>query len=130
MFKRVMVAVVGIPFLLLVLIWAPDWATMVLVAGMCAIGAHELMHAVAGEKGKRLVPLTIVAAALVPVCVYLEKSIRNGDLKAMPEVPYTAAAALVFVFLLFVYAILHYGKESAIPFADLTAAIFGGLCSR
>lgn len=127
MFKRVMVAVVGIPFLLMVLIWAPDWATMVLVAGMCAIGAHELMHAVAGEKGKRLVPLTIVAATLVPVCVYLEKSIPNGDLKAMPEVPYTAAAALVFVFLLFVYAILHYGKESAIPFADLTAAIFGGL---
>lgn len=127
MFKRVMVSVVGIPFLLLVLIWAPDWASLILVAGMCAIGAWELMHAVAGEKGKRLVPLTIVAAALVPVCVYLEKSIRNGDLKAMPEVPYTAAVALVFVFLLFVYAILHYGKESAIPFADLTAGIFGGL---
>ena len=27
MFKRVMVAVVGMPFLLLVLIWAPQWCT-------------------------------------------------------------------------------------------------------
>ena len=51
MFKRVMVAVVGIPFLLLVLGWAPEWATTILVAGMCAIGAWELMRAVAGERG-------------------------------------------------------------------------------
>lgn len=127
MLKRVMVAVVGIPFLLLVLIWAPDWATMILVAGMCAIGAHELLHAVGGEKGKRLVPLTVIAAALVPVCVYLEEGIRNTALTAMPELPFTAALALVFVFLLFDYAILHYGRETAIPFGDLTAAIFGGL---
>lgn len=66
MFKRVMVAVFGIPFLLLVLAWAPDWATMLLLAAMCAIGAHELMHAAAGEKGRRLLPLTVSAAALVP----------------------------------------------------------------
>ena len=62
-----MVAVVGIPFLLLVLIWAPDWATMALVAAMCAIGSHELMHAAAGEKGRRLIPLTAAAAALVSI---------------------------------------------------------------
>ena len=87
MFKRVMVAVVGIPFLLLVLIWAPDWATMALVAAMCAIGSHELMHAAAGEKGRRLIPLTAAAAALVPVCVYLEESVRNAKLTAMPVLP-------------------------------------------
>ena len=51
MFKRVMVAVVGVPFLILVLSWAPAWATMVLLAGMCAVGAWELMHAVAGRRG-------------------------------------------------------------------------------
>ena len=127
MFKRVMVAVVGIPFLLLVLIWAPEWCTLVLLAGMCAIGAQELMHAAAGEKGKRLIPLTMLAAALVPVCVYLEQSISQAKLTALPVLPFTAALALVFVFLLFVYAILHYGKETAIPFAGLTAALFAGL---
>lgn len=127
MFKRVMVAVVGVPFLLLVLAWAPDWATMVLLAAMCAIGAHELMHAVTGERGKRLIPLTMLAAGLVPVCVYDEEHIRNLELTALPVLPFTAALALVFVFLLFVYAILHYGKDSAVPFADVTAAVFGGL---
>ena len=71
MFKRVMVAVVGIPFLLLVLIWAPEWCTLVLVAGMCAIGAWELMHAVRGERGASLAnPMVwapVLMALLVPV---------------------------------------------------------------
>ena len=52
MFKRVMVAVVGLPLLILILGWAPSWATMLLLAAMCAIGAWELMHAAAGEKGQ------------------------------------------------------------------------------
>lgn len=52
MFKRVMVAVVGLPLLILILGWAPSWATMLLLAAMCAIGAWELMRAAAGERGK------------------------------------------------------------------------------
>ena len=54
MFKRVMVAVVGLPLLILILGWAPSWATMLLLAAMCAIGAWELMRAaeaLALEKG-------------------------------------------------------------------------------
>jgi len=128
------VAVVGIPFLLLVLIWAPDWATMVLTAGMCAIGAYELMHAVAGEKGKRLIPLTVLAAALVPVLTWLayqwaQFSWLGGHLPRQPydTCPVLAPMAMVFLFLLFLYAILHYGKDTAIPFASLTAAVFAGL---
>lgn len=122
-----MVAVVGVPFLLLVLAWAPTGATAVLLTGMCAIGAYEFMHAVAGEKGKKLVPFTMLAAGLVPVCIYSEECIRNLELTALPVLPFTAILALVFVFLLFVFAILHYGKEGAVSFADVTAAIFGGL---
>ena len=49
MFKRVMVAVVGLPLLILILGWAPSWATMLLLAAMCAIGAWELMRAAAGQ---------------------------------------------------------------------------------
>ena len=50
MFKRVMVAVVGLPLLILILGWAPSWATMLLLAAMCAIGAWELMRAAAGRR--------------------------------------------------------------------------------
>ena len=141
---RVLVAVVGIPFLLLVLIWAPDWATMLLVAAMCAIGAHEFMHAVAGEKGKCLVPLAVVTAALVPVTVYLSRpcypdlsmekisSDVFGIISAMGrEVDFPALLpelAMLLVFLLFVVVILRYGKpEKEVPFSALTAALFAGL---
>lgn len=127
MFKRVMVAVVGIPFLLLVLGWAPEWATTILVAGMCAIGAWELMHAVAGERGRPLVPLTVLAAALVPVCVYAELSVQYAELTALPRLPVTAMAGVVFVFLAFALAIHRYDEAQGIPFAAVTAALFAGL---
>ena len=127
MFKRVMVAVVGVPFLILVLGWAPAWATMVLLAGMCAIGAWELMHAVAGEAGKPLIPLTVVAAALVPVCVYLEMSVETAELTALPVLPLTGILGAVFVFLVFLLAIHRYDGNQGIPFAAVTAAIFGAL---
>ena len=127
MFKRVMVAVVGIPFLLLVLGWAPEWATTILVAGMCAIGAWELMHAVAGERGRPLVPLTVLAAAVVPVCVSAELSIQYANLTAMPRLPVTALAGVIFVLLAFVLAIHRYDEAQGIPFAAVTAALFAGL---
>ena len=125
MFKRVMVAVVGVPFLILVLGWAPAWATMVLLAGMCAIGAWELMHAVAGEAGKPLIPLTVLAA--VPVCVYLEMSVETAELTALPQLPLVSILAAVFVFLVFLLAIHRYDGDRGIPFAAVTAAIFGAL---
>ena len=127
MFKRVMVAVVGLPLLIAILGCAPDWATMVLVAGMCAIGAWELMHAAAGKKGRPLFPLTVLAAAAVPVCVYLEESIGNAELTALPVLPFTALLGAVFVFVIFALAIHRYDEERGIPFASVTCAIFAGL---
>ena len=127
MFKRVMVAVVGLPLLILILGWAPSWATMVLTAGMCAIGAWELMHAAAGEKGKPLIPLTVAAAALVPGCVYLEESIANAALTALPVLPFAALLGAVFIFVIFALAIHRYDEEKGIPFAAVTCAIFAGL---
>ena len=127
MFKRVMVAVVGLPLLILVLGWAPAWATMVLVAGMCAIGAWELMHAAAGEKGKPLIPLTVLAAALVPVCVYLEASIAGRGTDRPAGAAFVGLLGGAFVFVIFALAIHRYDEEQGIPFAAVTGAIFAGL---
>lgn len=154
MFKRVMVAVVGIPLLLLVLILAPDWAAMVLVAGMCAIGAWELMHAVRGQRGASLsnvfVWAPIFMSIMVPLKIYDLKSLQSlidiywqDPSETMREhmaevvelgmqafgrhLSTIAMLALVFLLVLFVCAIIAYGKDQAVPFADLTAAIFAGL---
>ena len=117
MFQRVMVAVVGIPFLLVVLLLLPEWAPAILVTAMCAMGAHELLHAV-GVKNKALRWTGVLAAALVPVEVYVT---------AWTERTFLPLLALAFVFVLFGLAIGNYGKPTAIPFGHLTMTLFAGL---
>ena len=112
-----MVAVVGIPFLLVVLLLLPEWAPAILVTAMCAMGAHELLHAV-GVKNKALRWTGVLAAALVPVEVYVT---------AWTERTFLPLLALAFVFVLFGLAIGNYGKPTAIPFGHLTMTLFAGL---
>ena len=116
MFQRVMVAVVGIPFLLVVLLLLPEWAPAILVTAMCAMGAHELLHAV-GVKNKALRWTGVLAAALVPVEIYVT---------AWTERTFLPLLALAFVFVLFGLAIGNYGKPTAIPFGHLTMTLFAG----
>lgn len=112
-----MVAVVGIPFLLVVLLLLPEWAPAILVTAMCAMGAHELLHAV-GVKNKALCWAGVLAAALVPVEIYVT---------AWTERTFLPLLALAFVFVLFGLAIGNYGKPTAIPFGHLTMTLFAGL---
>ena len=54
MLQRILVAVVGIPLLLFVVLWAPVWATAAFLFALCVIAAHEPISAVCGkEKGNR-----------------------------------------------------------------------------
>lgn len=111
---RVLVAVIGIPFLLLVLVWAPAWATMVLVAAMCAVGAYELMHAVLhGKKDWLLLLLPSAVAAALAFRLGMERTLWP----------------LWFAFLLALFcdSILSYGGDGAVSFGDLTAALFAGI---
>ena len=130
MFKRVMVGVIGIPLLLLVLSFAPAWATMLLLMALCAVGAHELLHAVGAAGDRPLLCLTVLMAGLLPAAVYGEGFRGVMHLSAEGEArPWLALPVLAFLFVLglFLYAILRYGKEGAVPFAHLTAGVFGGL---
>ena len=110
-----MVAVVGIPLLLLVLIWAPDWAPVLLVAAMCAIGAWELLRAVSGGRaGGVTTALTVAAAAAVAAAPAFDG-------------PVMPAAALLLVVLQFLRAVVCHGKPGAPTFGDVSAALFAGL---
>lgn len=128
--KRVLVAVVGVPFLLLVLIWAPDWATLLLVTALCGVGAYELMHAVTSGNGKRQLILGTVEVALaIPLFLYWTHAIYA---EYPPQVYCFCQSILpmvmmIFLVLLFVYSITGYGKARQVSFADVTASIFAGL---
>ena len=62
--QRIIVAVIGIPALLAVLCFAPDWATAVLVALLCVIGCHEFMAAAAPLKARRWWPFAASLSVL------------------------------------------------------------------
>ncbi|WP_369283772.1 phosphatidate cytidylyltransferase [Oscillibacter sp. GMB15532] len=139
MFKRVMVAVLGIPALIFVLGFAPPAATVALSMALCGVGAWELARAVLKKGGEKLQRLTVLVAAVVPVVLYEEFG-AGGDGKARLEIladiprpamlenlPLTPALALGFVLLVFLGAILDYTAEERITFSDVTAAIFSGL---
>lgn len=132
---RVLVAVVGIPALILILGVAPAPATVALTMAMCAVGAYELMHAVVLNTEKALTRLAVVAAALTPACIQLAFDL--GQLRQWANNVYEgpvdydpgtllSTLALALVICLFFTAIRHYGREDAIPFAHVMAAVFAG----
>ena len=111
--QRVMVAVVGIPLLLVVVLVLPTAATVLLVSGIAGIGAFELLRAV-GKNVHRLQKVTIVMAALVPLTRYFFGITTMLCLEA------------AFVYALFAVSVHEYGKDS-ISFSDLTSCVMAGL---
>ena len=121
--QRILVAVVGIPLLLLVLCWAPHWATAALLAALGIIGAHELLAAVCGpEKTKQLWVLAGFLAVLTVFSTY-------AGMDAYKKTVLTAAPWLLCagVALLFFLAVRWYGRENAIAFQDICAVLLGGV---
>ena len=55
MLQRWLVVIIGLPLLLAALLLCPDWVTVIVVCGIAAAAAYELLHT-AGKK--------------VPKCVY------------------------------------------------------------
>ena len=122
--QRILVAIVGIPLLLGVLVFAPDWATMVLLYGLSIVGAHELLAAVCGgEKAKRLTGLagTMGVFAVSSVC-WSHMRFADTALPALGKFFLTALIVLVFV-----YAVVEYGTDHAINFTDICTVFVAGL---
>lgn len=121
--QRILVAVIGIPLLLLVLCWLPHWATAALLAALGVIGAHELLAAVSGpEKTKRLWVLAGVLAVLTVFATYAGREEYKGTVLVAAPWLLCAAAAL-----LFLLAVRWYGRENAVAFQDICTVLLGGV---
>ena len=121
--QRILVAVVGIPLLLLVLCWAPHWATAALLAALGIIGAHELLAAVCGPgKTKQL---WVLAGALAVLTVFSTYAGMDAYKKTvLAAAPWLLCAGVA---LLFFLAVRWYGRENAIVFQDICAVLLGGV---
>lgn len=122
--QRILVAVVGIPLLLAVLCWAPDWATALLLAALSVIAAHELLTAVCGaEKAKRWTALPAVTGALVIAAVYFSGE-HYADSPAGTVLRWLIAAA---VLALLLASVLSYGRPGALVLQDVCVMAVAGL---
>lgn len=122
--QRILVAVVGIPLLLAVLCWAPDWATALLLAALSVIAAHELLTAVCGaEKAKRWTALPAVTGALVIAAVYFSGE-HYTDSPAGTVLRWLIAAA---VLALLLASVLTYGRPGALVLQDVCVMAVAGL---
>ena len=122
MLQRILVAVVGIPLLLFVLIIAPDWATAALLCALCAVGAHELLAAACRkELCRRWWGLSAIMGVTVVLRTYLA---GIGQAGAAALMTWLLAAWLV---LLFVSVVVEYGTERALAFRDVCAILVAGV---
>lgn len=122
--QRILVAVVGIPLLLAVLCWAPDWATALLLAALSVIAAHELLTAVCGaEKAKHGTALPAVTGALVIAAVYFSGE-HYADSPAGTVLRWLIAAA---VLALLLASVLTYGRPGALVLQDVCVMAVAGL---
>ncbi len=120
--QRILVAVIGIPLLLLVLCWAPHWATAALLAALGVIGAHELLAAVSGaEKTKSLWVLAGFMAVCTVFSTYAGMEAYKGTV--LVAVPWLLCASVVLLFLL---AVRWFGRENAVALHDVFPVLGGG----
>lgn len=122
MLQRILVAVVGIPLLLFVLIIAPDWATAALLCALCAVGAHELLAAACPKDiTRRWWGLSGILGVTVILHTYLT---GIGETGAAALMAWLLAAFLV---LLFVSVVVEFGTPRALAYRDVCTILMAGI---
>lgn len=112
--QRLLVAAVGVPLLLVVLLVLPPIATTLLVCAIAAIAAYELVHT-ACKKPCVLIHVLPIVCAVVMVLVQA----------CLPD--YVLLPGLGLFLLLCLLAVCRFGTEKTIPFADVAIAMVGGV---
>ena len=121
--QRLLVAAIGVPLLILVLVFLPPLATGILVAAIAGAAAYELLHT-ACKRPNELYGLTILYAALTALMVFSITAVKSLAID-WPQILYPAAAFL-YLMGLFFFAVRTHGTEHAIPFTDVAVCIVAG----
>ena len=112
--QRLLVAAVGVPLLIVVLVILPPVATAILTAAIAGAAAWELLHTACKQPKLLYVP-TVLCAALVVLAIAFGTAVTA-----------TLIYAFFYVMFLFYMAVSTHGKETAIPFADVAVCIVAG----
>ena len=116
MLTRIIVSVVLAPLFLAVLLLAPAGIVALMVAGIVTLAAHELLQATGAGKRFVLRHTTGICAAVVPGCYWLGTEHWSVKLVLM-----------VLLCILFLTAVLTYGKEDSVRAEDVLFCLMGGM---
>lgn len=126
--QRLLVAGVGLPVLLLVLLACPDWATVLLVCFIAGVAAYELLHVAGKNPGKEVYAASILCAVAQVWVIYDARKWSGVTVPLRDGAPIDKCWILpivLFVLLCF-FAVVRYGKGNELPFADVAVAAVGG----
>ena len=113
--SRLLVAAVGVPLVLVILVFLPPVATAVFVALLTAVAAHELCGAT-GKPPHAFTALTMLCAVWIQVCLYFGAPVST-----------LAIGALLYFLLLFVLWVAYHERDVAFGFIQFGAGLMGGL---
>ena len=114
--QRLLVAALGVPLLLAILLLAPVWATALLAALLSAVGCYELMRAAGGTEWKLLAAMPAFAFAL---------ALAWADVWELGEA--AAPAAFIAVVYALASAVVTHGRAHRLSFATVMAGIFSAV---
>ena len=127
MLQRWLVVIIGLPLLLAAFLLCPSWATVIVVCGIAAAAAYELLHTAGKKVPKCVYAATILAAVALEWVIYSEHAWQFYDGYQSVGMIRILCVPLALVTFLFFIAVTSYGKPSAMPFADVATAIVGGV---
>lgn len=116
MLTRIVVSLVLAPAFLAVLLVCPMAAPAVMIAGIVMLAANELMRATGAGKRAVMKVATILCAGCVPVCYWL--GVENWGVKL---------ALMVLMCVLFLTAVLTFGRENPVRAEDVLFCLMGGI---
>ena len=127
MLQRWLVVIIGLPLLLAELLLFPDWVTVIVVCGIAAAAAYELLHTAGKKVPKCVYAFTILAAVAQEWVIYDAHTWQFYEGYQSMGMIRILCVPLVLVTFLFFIAVKSYGKPDAMPFADVATAIVGGI---
>ena len=126
MLQRWLVVIIGLPLLLAALLLCPDWVTVIVVCGIAAAAAYELLHTAGKKVPKCVYAFTILAAVAQEWVIYDAHTWQFYDSYQSVGMIRILCVPLALVTALFFVAVKGYGTPNAMPFADVATAMMGG----
>lgn len=127
MLQRWLVVIIGLPLLLAALLLCPDWVTVIVVCGIAAAAAYELLHTAGKKVPKCVYAITILSAVALEWVVYDEHLWQFYEGYQSVGMIRILCVPLALVTVLFFIAVRGYGTPNAMPFADVATALVGGV---